>query len=100
MTIVILARFRFAPEKMDRVREAVAVARAATLPEEGCIQYAFAEDLGDPGLIHVSEMWASRAALDAHIAMPHVAQWRATVAEIGMIERAVRIFTTAGEETL
>ena len=50
--------------------------------------------------MRISEVWESRAALDAHIAMPHVAEWRATVPTLGMSERDVRFFTVAGEETL
>ncbi|MES2491665.1 MAG: putative quinol monooxygenase [Pseudomonadota bacterium] len=100
MKIVILARIRFAADAIPEVRAAVAAARAATLPEAGCIQYAFAEDLSDPGLLRVSEIWADRAALDAHIAAPHVAQWRTAVAAIGVIEREVRVFTIADEEAL
>ncbi len=100
MKLVILARIRFAAAAMPQVRAAVAAVRAATLPESGCIQYAFAEDVAEPGLLRVSEIWASRDALDAHIAAPHVAQWRTTVAAIGIIEREVRVFTVAGEEAL
>ena len=100
MKIVNIARLRFAPSAMPQIRDAVAAARAATLPETGCIQYAFAEDVADPGVLHVSEIWADRAALDAHIATPHVAQWRATVGAIGVIERDVRVFTVSGEQTL
>jgi len=98
MKIVILARIRFAADAMPQVRAAGAAARSATLPETGCIQYAFAEDLHDPGLLRVSEIWANRAALDAHLATPHVAQWRAATAAIGVVEREVRIFSVAGEE--
>ena len=100
MKLVTVARLRFAADAMPQVRQAVAAVRAATLPEAGCIQYAFAEDLTEPSLLRVSEIWADRASLDAHIATPHVAQWRATVAAIGIIERDVRIFAVAGEETL
>ena len=100
MQIVILARLQFPPERMAEVRAAVAAVREATLTEDGCLQYAFAEDLAEPGLIRVSEIWASRAALDSHGASAHVAAWRATAAGLGMAGREVRVFTVAGEETL
>jgi quinol monooxygenase YgiN len=38
---------------------------AAMLQEPGCIRYAFAQDLLDRTLIHISEAWRDKAALDA-----------------------------------
>ena len=100
MRIVIIAQLRFPAEQMAAVRAAVAELRPATLAEDGCLKYAFSEDLDEPGVLRVSEIWASRAALDAHGATAHVAAWRATAARLGMTEREVRVFTVAGEETL
>ncbi len=100
MQIVIIARLQFPPERMAEVRAAVADVRSATLTEDGCIEYAFAEDLAEPGLLRVSEIWASRAALDVHGASAHVAAWRSKAAGLGMTGRELRVFSVAGEETL
>ena len=45
--------------------------------EPGCRTYSYAEDVLDPGLIRVTETWDDRAALDAHFASTHIAEWRA-----------------------
>jgi len=41
----------------------------------------------DPGLIHVTELWADQAAFDAHVASAHIAEWRATWPALGIGER-------------
>ncbi|HSQ95767.1 MAG TPA: putative quinol monooxygenase [Croceibacterium sp.] len=67
---------------------------AATLREPGCVRYAFAQDLLDRNLIHITEAWRDQAALDDHFATPHMVEWRAALAEIGMTDRSLRIYQT------
>lgn len=55
--------------------------------EDGCIDYSYAQDLVDPALIRVTEMWRSRAALDAHFAAPHLADWRASWQRLAITDR-------------
>lgn len=66
----------------------------ATLQEPGCIRYAFAQDLLDRNLIHITEAWQDQAALDAHFATPHMVEWRAALADIGMTDRNLRVYQT------
>jgi quinol monooxygenase YgiN len=47
---------------------------------------------GDPGLIHVKEMWRDQAALDLHFGSPHIAVWRASWPELGVGERKLRLY--------
>ena len=53
-------------------REQVAALLHATCDgvraQPGCLRYAFAETLGDPGHFVALEQWADRAAFDAHYA--------------------------------
>jgi hypothetical protein len=53
-----------------------------------------------PGLIHVSEVWESREALDAHFTTPHMKQWQAERAEFGMLEREITLYTASSSERL
>jgi quinol monooxygenase YgiN len=48
---------------------------AATRAEDGCLAYAYSHDALDPEVIHVTEKWRDRAALDAHFQTPHMATW-------------------------
>ena len=43
--------------------------------EPGCIEYHMLRDLEDPSLFIFYEVWQSRAHLDVHSALPHMAQF-------------------------
>lgn len=45
---------------------------ASTRAEAGCINYDFHVDAADPCVFVFYENWTDRAALDAHLAMPHL----------------------------
>jgi quinol monooxygenase YgiN len=90
--ILIAGTVRFPPETMAEARPAMARMITATRAEDGCLQYAFAEDVLDPGLIHISELWRDRAALDAHGAAPHMAEWRAAGRTLGIHGRDLRLY--------
>ena len=60
--------------------------------EAGCVEYVYAEDVLDPGLIHVKEMWQNQAALDRHFASDHVASWRATWPALEIKDRDLRVY--------
>ena len=49
----------------------------ATQAESGCISYRFSSDLEQPNTIHIFERWTDTAALEAHFATPHMAQFNA-----------------------
>lgn len=48
----------------------------ATRSEAGCLDYSYAIDVLDAGLIRVCEKWASQGAVDSHFAAPHMVAWR------------------------
>ena len=64
----------------------------ASRAEAGCVDYGYAEDVLDPGLIHVKELWADQAALDRHFATAHIAEWRAAWPSLGIGERDLRLY--------
>jgi quinol monooxygenase YgiN len=68
---------------------------AASRDEAGCLGYGYAEDVLEPGLIHVTERWTDRAALDAHVATAHLAAWRAQWAVLGLHSRDLAIYHVA-----
>ncbi len=99
-TVVIIGHFRLPPESLDAARELMARVVAATRAEPGCVKYAYAPEPGDPGLIHVSEVWDSQAALDAHFASAHMKQWQEDRAGLGMSEREITSYAVSGSKTL
>jgi quinol monooxygenase YgiN len=72
----------------------------ATRREAGCRVYSFAEDLLEPGLIRIFEIWESRADLDAHAKAAHMDPWRAAVGAAGATGRDIRVFSAEGGEPI
>jgi quinol monooxygenase YgiN len=50
---------------------------AATRGDRGCIAYSFAADVEDENRILGIEIWTDQAALDAHLAHDHTAEFLA-----------------------
>ena len=99
--LVLAGTFRFDPATMEIARPAVAAIIAASRAEEGCVTFSFAQDVMDPALVRVFEVWRDQAALDFHRATPHLAAWRAAQPKIGMHDRQLKIYEIASvTETL
>ncbi len=60
------------PETREELATLLAAQVAPTRAEEGCINYDFHVDATNPCVFVFYENWTSRAALDAHLAMPHL----------------------------
>jgi quinol monooxygenase YgiN len=91
--MIIVAGFtRIDPARQDDLLPHARTMIEKTRQEDGCHLYCFAFDLVEPGVMRIYEEWESRAHLDAHVATPHMADWRAALGEIGVIERQVKIF--------
>lgn len=98
--IVIAGYYRFPVEQLEAVKPAMARMIALSSAEPGCGHYAFAHDVLEPGLIRVSESWEDEAALKAHAASPHMAEWRAASAAHGIHDRTITAFDVAGSRPL
>jgi quinol monooxygenase YgiN len=98
--IVIQGFIRTAPENAAKFREAAAPLIAATKQEAGCIEYAFAEDIGDPGLFHVIERWADDASNAAHGNTAHFATFSAALPTIGLTGIRIARYDTDAEKVL
>lgn len=90
--LIIIGTFRIPPHWLAEARGVMAAMVTASRAEAGCLAYDYAEDLFDPGLIHVSERWIDREALDLHFASAHIAAWRAAWPGLGIGERALTLY--------
>lgn len=90
--IILAGTFRFDMNKMDRARPAVAEIITESRKEEGCLEFSFAQDVLDPTLVRVFEIWRDQAAIDFHRTTPHMAAWRAAQPEIGMHDRKLALY--------
>lgn len=60
------------PETREELATLLEAQVAPTRAEPGCINYDFHVDAADPCVFVFYENWTNRAALDAHLAMPHL----------------------------
>lgn len=90
--IVVEGTVRIPPENLEAARPVMEQMIRASRAEPGCIDYAYAIDVLDPGLVRVIERWESRAALQAHFAEAHMATWRSFFPQLGITDRQIRLF--------
>ena len=62
--VVVMGTVRVDPDAIERLRPAMEAMMAASRAEDGCLTYAYALDLLEPGLVRVSELWTDRVSLD------------------------------------
>lgn len=90
--IVVVGQFRMPAEQMAAARPLMEKVMLATRAEDGCVEYNYAEDVLDPGLIRVSEVWHSREQLTAHLQTEHMKTWGKERIALGLSGRAIKVF--------
>lgn len=90
--LLIVGTVRLPPENLSAARPAMKSMVDASRAETGCIDYGYAEDVLDPGLIHVRELWSDQAALNRHFVSDHIAEWRAAWPGLGIGDRDLRVY--------
>jgi quinol monooxygenase YgiN len=98
LTLVVAGVVRVPPDKLASFRPHMEAMIRATREESGCLDYAYAEDVLDPGLIRVIEIWRDRAALDSHFGSGHIAEWRASWTQFGVSERRLIAYEVASQD--
>jgi quinol monooxygenase YgiN len=87
VSVILAGTVRFDPAGLPAARERMKQMMRLSRAEDGCIEYVYSEDLIDPGLVHVFEIWRDEDALHAHHEAPHFLQWRADRDALGMSDR-------------
>lgn len=100
MSIIIAGTVRVPPQNLASLLPHMARMLAASRAEDGCVTYSYAEDVAEPGLIRVFEVWRDQAAVDAHAQAPHMAVWRAAWPEHGVSDRRLILYETVSERAL
>lgn len=70
--VTIVATMKAKPDRVEEARELLLSLIEPTRAEAGCIGYTFHQDANAPGSFMFYETWASRQALDEHLATPHL----------------------------
>ena len=100
MPLIIAGTVRVPPENLQAFKPHMQAMLAASRAEEGCLEYSYAQDVADPGLIRVFEVWRDQGAIDAHFQAPHMAAWRAAWPQFGVHDRRLRTYEVAAERPL
>ncbi|HEY3886957.1 MAG TPA: putative quinol monooxygenase [Caulobacteraceae bacterium] len=100
MSLIVAGTVRVAPERLAGLRPHMLAMMTATRAEDGCAAYSYAEDVAEPGLIRVFEIWRDQAALDAHFKTAHMAAWRAAWPGFGVSDRNLKAYEIAAKRTL
>ena len=100
MSLIVAGTVRVPPENIARLRPIMVRMVDATRAESGCLAYTYAEDVGEPGLIRVFELWTDQDALDAHFATAHMAEWRAAFPGFGVSGRQLTAYEIASQRPL
>jgi quinol monooxygenase YgiN len=98
--IVITGTVRIPVGTLDRVRPAMRAMVDGSRAEDGCLHYAYAEDVLEPGLIWVSESWRDGAALKLHAESAHMAAWREAGAALGLHDRDLTVYEAVSAKPL
>ena len=91
VVVVVVAQAR--PGKGDEALAAFADVAVPTHAEPGCTAYALHRAASDPDQIVLVERWASREALDEHLASEHLAAFRAGSADLGAAPMQIVVTT-------
>jgi len=98
--ITVIGKIRLPADQIETARAALVKAVTATRAEEGCIEYNFAEDVLEPGLLRISEVWDSKERLAPHMQSAHMVEFLTTVATLDISEREVTMYEVSGSTPL
>ncbi len=100
MTLIIAGTVRVPPENLEAFKPHMLAMLTASRAEDGCLEYSYAQDVADPGLVRVYEAWRDQAALDAHFQTSHMVNWRSHWPKFGVSERNLMAYETASQRQL
>jgi quinol monooxygenase YgiN len=91
-TITVVATFQARPGREAELKEALLGLVAPTRQEAGCINYDLHVLPEDPANFLFHENWISKAHLDAHLKMPHLAALLPRVDELCVAPPEIKIW--------
>ncbi|MEO1101695.1 MAG: putative quinol monooxygenase [Pseudomonadota bacterium] len=90
--IIIEASARIPDGAWDSAKSAMEAMILASREEEGCIEYAYSLDILDTSVMRIIERWKDMDALKFHFATPHMATFRAALAELAPSDLSIRMY--------
>jgi quinol monooxygenase YgiN len=100
VNLIIAGTVRIPPENLEAFRGHITDMLNASRAEAGCIEYSYAIDVDDPGLVRVFEVWRDREAMEAHFSSGHMARWREAWPRFGVSDRRLTTYEIAGSQPI
>lgn len=85
--IALAGTIRIRPGMRDAALPHLRAMVAASRAESGCLKYSFALDVDDDHLVHIFELFADKAAREAHRNSAHMQTWRGCWPDAGIGDR-------------
>jgi len=98
--VVITGTVRIREGALEAARPVMEAVLTASRAEKGCVHYAYAVDVLDPTVIHITEQWESEEDLRAHLATPHVALWRSHWEDLGISDRRLTLHEVSASKSV
>ena len=100
MPLIIAGTVRVPTDRLEAFKPHMQAMLEASRAEDGCLEYSYAEDVAEPGLIRVFEVWRDQGAIDAHFQTPHMAAWRAAWPQFGVSDRRLFAYEVASHRAI
>lgn len=95
--IIISARIDTEPGTVEAMTDAILAMMRASQAEDGCHDYVFSRELGDPTTLRIYECWEDTEALKAHFKSPHMATFQAAMAAHPPTGTELKVFDVTGQ---
>lgn len=100
MSILVVGTVRVPADKITTFLPYMKAMIDFSRAEDGCLDYSYAEDVLEPGLLRVNELWRDEAALAKHLTAPHLLEWRAAWGKFGVSQRRLFAYEVGAPETI
>ncbi len=90
--IIVEASARIPDGTWEQAKPVMEAMILASREEEGCVEYAYSLDIIDNSVMRVIERWKDMDALEFHFATPHMATFRAALAELALTDLSIRMY--------
>ncbi|MEP5837492.1 MAG: putative quinol monooxygenase [Marinobacter sp.] len=90
--LIVIVEVRVPEGAIESVKDAIATMEAESRKEPGCHTYAFSVDVNDATMVRITELWESRADLEGHFTMPHMAGFSAALGQLDIQSMDVKAY--------
>jgi len=95
--IIVTFEVSFEKDVIGGVREAFRIMDQETAKEAGCLKYVSSQDVNDPRIVRIYEMWESMEALVPHFQTAHMAAFQKALGGLDAVSTDARVYEVARE---